>query len=178
MAAPVLLLWMAAPWIAFALSRPTPRRAGAAAGRDRAYLLDVARRTWAYFDTFVTAEDRFLPPDNVQMHPHEVIAHRTSPTNIGLGLLATLPAHDLGFIDTRRAVAPHRPDADHGRGARASRRPPAQLVRHPDLAPLAPAYVSTVDSGNLAGALLTLAVGPARRSPRSWRRGRRRCSTP
>ena len=66
-AAPILALWIAAPWIAFALSRPMPRRRAALSPADRAYLRAVARKTWAYFDTFVGAEDHFLPPDNVQV---------------------------------------------------------------------------------------------------------------
>ena len=95
-----------------ALSRPMPRRRTPLSPADRAYLHEIARRTWAYFDAFVGAEDNFLPPDNVQVSlatdpgpdhretESPTVAHRTSPTNIGLGLLATLAAHDLEFIDT------------------------------------------------------------------------------
>ena len=158
-AVPALTLWTAAPWIAWALSRPmTPSRTPLPAD-DRAYLLSVARKTWAYFDTFVTAEDHFLPPDNVQMHPDLVVAHRTSPTNIGLGLLATLSAYDLDFIDT--AGLTRRIDEALTTIERLQRHE-GHLLNWYDtrtLAALAPAYVSTVDSGNLAGALITLAVG-------------------
>ncbi|MBF8301386.1 MAG: glycosyltransferase 36, partial [Acidobacteria bacterium] len=103
-AAPILGLWTVAPWIAFTLSRPIPRRRAALSAQDRAYLHEIARKTWAYFDAFVGAEDHFLPPDNVQVGVGDsvgegagegvgggtalTIAHRTSPTNIGLGLLA------------------------------------------------------------------------------------------
>ena len=79
-----------------------------------------------------TADDRWLPPDNVQFDPEPRIAHRTSPTNIAMSLLATLSAHDLGFIDADALVDAPRSDADHDRSARALRRPPAQLVRHAD----------------------------------------------
>src|SRR5437773_2613798 len=106
-AAPILALWTGAPWIAFALSRPVPRRREALLPADRAYLHEIARKTWAYFDAFVGAEDHFLPPDNVQVSAGTnalTIAHRTSPTNIGLGLLATLAAHDLEFIDRAALV--------------------------------------------------------------------------
>ncbi len=114
------------------LSRPSPVRVAPLSTPDREYLHAVARKTWAYFDRFVTAEDHFLPPDNVQVCPDLTVAHRTSPTNIGLGLLSTLAAHDLGFIElpdlTRRLddslTTIERLDA--------SRRPPAQLVRHAD----------------------------------------------
>ncbi|MEQ1575686.1 MAG: carbohydrate-binding protein, partial [Vicinamibacterales bacterium] len=111
-AAPILGLWTTAPWIAFALSRPTPRRQAILSSTDRAYLDVIARKTWAYFDAFGGAEDNFLPPDNVQVGlgestvgtPALTIAHRTSPTNIGLGLLSTLAAHDLGYIDTAELI--------------------------------------------------------------------------
>ena len=158
-AAPVLALWMAAPVMAWALSRPLTARRAPLLPADRAYLQDVARRTWAYFDAFVTADDHFLPPDNVQVHPEQVIAHRTSPTNIGLGLLATLSAHDLGFIATPELV---RRVGETLATVESLQRHEGHLLNWYDtrtLAPLAPAYVSTVDSGNLAGALMALAVG-------------------
>src|SRR5581483_3859232 len=108
-ALPVLLLWAGAPAIAFALSRPAPRRRAELTSGDREYLREVAVKTWRYFDTFMGAEDHWLPPDNIQMAPELRVAHRTSPTNIGLGLLSTLAAHDLGLIDT--ATLLHRIDA-------------------------------------------------------------------
>ncbi len=156
---PVLLLWIAAPWVAYALSRPVPRRRAPLTPEDRGYLLDVARKTWRYFDAFVGDQDHALPPDNVQFAPDQVIAHRTSPTNIGLGLLATLAAHDLEFID--RAELVDRIDRTLTT-IEGLERFDGHLLNWYDtqtLKPLMPAYVSTVDSGNLAGALLTLAVG-------------------
>ena len=158
-AAPILALWAVAPWIAYALSRPMPRRHAALSSADRAYLQVVARKTWAYFDAFGGAEDNFLPPDNVQVRPGQRIAHRTSPTNIGLGLLSTLAAHDLGFIETPELV--QRIDQTLTTIERLERFE-GHLLNWYDtrtLAPLFPPYVSTVDSGNLAGALLTLSVG-------------------
>jgi hypothetical protein len=64
----------------------------------------LARCTWAFFETFVGPADHHLPPDNVQEHPVERIAHRTSPTNIGLSLLATLTAHDFGYLTTTELI--------------------------------------------------------------------------
>jgi cyclic beta-1,2-glucan synthetase len=156
---PVLLLWTAAPWIAYALSRPVPRRRAPLTPEDRGYLLGVARKTWQYFDAFVGDQDHALPPDNVQFGPDQLIAHRTSPTNIGLGLLATLAAHDLEFIDRTELV--DRVDRTLTTIEELERFE-GHLLNWYDtqtLRPLMPAYVSTVDSGNLAGALLTLAVG-------------------
>jgi cyclic beta-1,2-glucan synthetase len=164
-AAPILGLWIVAPALAFILSRPMPVRRAPLSPEDRHYLEQIARRTWAYFSTFVGAEDHDLPPDNIQLSPELTIAHRTSPTNIGLGLLATLAAHDLGFIETAELV--RRIDStlttieqlDGWEG---------HLLNWYDtrtLNPLLPAYVSTVDSGNFAGALLTLSVGLAEIAP-------------
>nr|AAP58539.1 putative cyclic beta 1'-2' glucan synthetase [uncultured Acidobacteriota bacterium] len=157
-AAPILALWVAAPWIAFTLSRPIARRHEPLSVPDREYLQGIARKTWAYFDTFVSADDHFLPPDNVQVGAGLTIAHRTSPTNIGLGLLATLAAHDFGFIDA--AELELRIDRTLTT-IEALERCEGHLLNWYDtqtLAFLPPAYVSTVDSGNFAAALLTLAV--------------------
>src|SRR5258708_26699498 len=99
-AMPVLALWAAAPLTAYALSRPVATRRAVPGAEDRAFLEAIALKTWRYFDTFIGPEDHALPPDNVQIVPALTIAHRTSPTNIGMALLATVAAHDFGFIDT------------------------------------------------------------------------------
>ncbi len=157
--APILGLWFAAPWIAFALSRPASRHRAAPSAADGEYLLATARKTWAYFEAFGGEEDHFLPPDNIHVGADLTIAHRTSPTNIGLGLLATLAAHDLTFIDTAELVL--RIDRTLATIEQLERFE-GHLLNWYDtrtLTPLMPAYVSTVDSGNLAGALITLSVG-------------------
>jgi cyclic beta-1,2-glucan synthetase len=158
-AAPILALWAAAPAVAFALSRPVTRRRGELSADDRAELRHAAYKTWRYFETFMGAEDHALPPDNVQVVPDLRVAHRTSPTNIGMGLLATLAAHDFGFIDDK-ALA-DRIDATLT-SVESLERVDGHLLNWYDtrtLAPLPPAYVSTVDSGNLAAALMTLSMG-------------------
>ncbi len=71
-----------------------------------------------------------LPPDNVQLTPDLRVAHRTSPTNIAMALLATVSAHDLGFIDLDEMAARLDATLDDGRGPRALRGAPVQLVRH------------------------------------------------
>ncbi len=164
-ALPVLTLWAIAPFIAFALSRPAPRRRAELTPADREYLRAVARKTWRYFETFTGAEDHGLPPDNVQLVPDLRVAHRTSPTNIGLGLLSTLAAHDLGLIDTATLV--RRIDATLTT-IDVLEKVNGHLLNWYDtrtLEPLPPAYISTVDSGNLAGALLTLANGLQQLAP-------------
>jgi cyclic beta-1,2-glucan glucanotransferase len=155
---PVLALWAAAPVFAYALSRPVAIRRTVLGVEDQAFLASVARNTWQYFETFAGPEDHWLPPDNVQVVPEQTIAHRTSPTNIGMALLATLAAHDFGFIDTDSLA--RRIDATLTT-VESLERFEGHLLNWYDtrtLAPLSPLYVSTVDSGNLAGALLTLSV--------------------
>ena len=159
-ALPLLLLWAAAPFVAFVLSRPVPARRLEADAADLDYLRDVARQTWAYFDTFVTADHHRLPPDNVQVDESGVrIAGRTSPTNIGMGLLAAIAAHDLELLDTGGLIAHVDATLTTVEGLE---RLEGHLLNWYDtttLAPLAPGYVSTVDSGNLAGALMVVATG-------------------
>ena len=158
-AGPVLLLWVAAPFVAHALSRPVVARRQDLGAEDRALFERVAHDTWRYFETFMGPEDHGLPADNFQENPEPRVAHRTSPTNIGMGLLATLAAHDLGFIDGD--VLESRIDAALTT-MEGLERHEGHLFNWYDtqtLAPLPPRYVSTVDSGNLVGALIVLAEG-------------------
>ncbi len=158
-AAPVLALWAAAPFIAHALSRPVAERRLELSPEDRAFLERVARETWRYFEAFMGPDDHGLPADNFQERPEPRAAHRTSPTNVAMGLLATLSAHDLGFITS--AVLAQRVDATLTT-IEGLERYQGHLLNWYDtqsLAPLPPRYVSTVDSGNLAGALMALAEG-------------------
>ncbi|HEY7511310.1 MAG TPA: glucoamylase family protein, partial [Vicinamibacteria bacterium] len=158
-AAPVLTLWLAAPLVAHALSRPVPPPSLDLSAEDRLFLRRVARRTWRYFEQFAGEGDHGLPPDNVQEVPDLLVAHRTSPTNIGMGLLSSLAAHDLGYIRTRELA--DRTEAALDTMERLERHD-GHLLNWYDsqtLEPLLPRYVSTVDSGNLAAALLALAAG-------------------
>jgi cyclic beta-1,2-glucan synthetase len=158
-AGPLLGLWVAAPLVAYWLSKPVSTEGHLLGLEDRRALRLIARKTWRYFDEFMGPEDHGLPPDNFQEAPAPVVAHRTSPTNIGMGLLSTLAAHDLGFIRTSELV--RRVDATLST-MEVLERCDGHLLNWYDtrtLAPLPPSYVSTVDSGNLAGALLALAEG-------------------
>jgi cyclic beta-1,2-glucan synthetase len=160
-ALPILALWFSAPAIAWWLSRPLQRRETRLTAAQSLFLRRIARKTWAYFDTFVGEEDHWLPPDNFQEEPGPQIAHRTSPTNIGLMLLANLTAHDFGYVTAGSLVE----------RTAATFRTMARLPRYrghfynwydtQTLQPLPPRYVSSVDSGNLAGYLLTLRAGLA-----------------
>ncbi|HEU5321989.1 MAG TPA: DUF3131 domain-containing protein, partial [Methylomirabilota bacterium] len=156
---PFLAAWLASPMVAWWLSRPVVPRRLALGAEDTAQLRRIARRTWRYFERFVTVQDHGLPPDNAQEDPELRIARRTSPTNIGMGLLSTLAAHDFGYLASDQLA--DRIDATLT-SVEALERHQGHLLNWYDtesLAPLAPRYVSSVDSGNLAGALMTLSAG-------------------
>ena len=160
-AAPVLLLWFAAPVIAWWVSRPLVTRPVRLSEAQNLFLRKLARRTWSFFDDFVTAKDHWLPPDNYQEQPVAVLAHRTSPTNMGLALLANLAANDFGTISCGRLLAR---SADALETMRSLPRDRGHFYNWYDtltLLPLAPRYISSVDSGNLAAHLLTLRAGLA-----------------
>jgi cyclic beta-1,2-glucan synthetase len=155
-AAPVLTLWLVSPQVAYWISLPVARRDDPLTAEQKEELHRVARRTWLYFEQFVGPEDHWLPPDHFQESPRGVVAHRTSPTNIGLLLLSTLSAYDLGYtgmldlVVRLRATFETLDKLEHHRG---------HLLNWYDtqtLEPLPPSYVSTVDSGNLAACLLVV----------------------
>ena len=175
-ALPLLLLWLVSPAISYGLSRPERTRAAVLEPRDRAYLRRVAAKTWRYFSTFVTEADHWLPPDNFQEHLERGLARRTSPTNISMGLLATMTANDLALIEAREML--ERIERTLGTVERLERYE-GHLFNWYDtstLAPLTPRYVSTVDSANLAGALVALAMGLRRLSPSIPRDARHRAA--
>jgi cyclic beta-1,2-glucan synthetase len=156
-AIPFLLAWGCAPIIARGVSLPARLVSRENLTADDAHRLRImARQTWSFFDSFVTAEQNMLPPDNFQEIPMAVIAHRTSPTNIGLYLLSVAAAREFGWIGMHDAV--ERLEATFSSLEK--------LERHRghfynwydthDLRPLDPKYISTVDSGNFAGHLLAL----------------------
>ncbi len=158
-ASPVLLLWFLSPLLVWWIDRPLQRKRPALTSAQTTFLRRLARRTWAFFETHAGAADNHLPPDNVQEHPVARIAHRTSPTNMGFALLAGLAARDFGHIGTRQLLA--RTDAALGtmQGLERHRGHFFNWYDTQTLEPLRPHYVSTVDSGNLAGQLLVLRSG-------------------
>ncbi len=158
-ALPFLASWAAAPLPAWNVSLPSRHEDFVPTEEQHRFLRALARKTWAFFEHHMDAEDNRLPPDNMQERPTRVVAHRTSPTNMGLGLLAHLAAADFGYLSTGKLL--ERLDA--------TVRSMAGLERYRNHfynwydtrtgLPLAPRYISTVDSGNLAGHLLTLRAG-------------------
>ncbi len=155
-AAPFLLCWLATPWVKRWVSLKQPSTERPLGQKEIETYRRYARRTWHFFETFVSQEDNWLAPDNFQEDPQPVIAHRTSPTNIGLQLLSTASAYDFGYLGWLEFLE-------------SLERTFLTLVKLPrqhghffnwydtlTLEPLKPRYISTVDSGNLAGHLLAL----------------------
>ncbi len=156
-AMPFLVLWYAAPFLAWRASQPLAEEEVESPTPEEALQLRlIARETWQYFATLTGAADHFRPPDNLQDDPVPVVAHRTSPTNIGMYLVSIVAAHDFGWI-----ALPELCERVEG-----TLRTLAELPRHrghfvnwietTTLRALGPRYVSTVDSGNLAGCLIAL----------------------
>ena len=158
-ALPMLLLWGLAPFLAWKCSQPIAAKNPNLSPKQLGFLGQCARKTWSFFEIFVTAEENWLPPDNFQEAHGPRIASRTSPTNIGLSLLANLAARDFGYLTLDGLV-------------QRTRNTFATMDRMPrkyghffnwydtrTLEPLLPIYLSSVDSGNLAGHLLTLSAG-------------------
>ncbi|MEY2552497.1 MAG: hypothetical protein QOC57_357, partial [Ilumatobacteraceae bacterium] len=156
-AVPATCVWLLGPLVARLVSVPNnDSTVDSLSTADVATLRLIGRRTWLFFETFVGAEDHGLPPDNFQDDPRPVVEHRTSPTNIGMYLLATLTARDFGWIGTVDMVERLEETlATIGRLDR-FRGHLYNWYETRDLRRLEPAYVSSVDSGNLAGHLLTL----------------------
>ena len=155
-ATPLLLLWGISPFLAYVVSLPIRQSDPSLTPAQRSMLFGVARRTWRFFQESVTEADGWLPPDNLQPERPEPLAHRTSPTNIGLLLLATLAARDFGYLGLLEMI--ERLEKTMGSLAGLGRYR-GHLYNWYDTvgqSPLNPLYVSTVDSGNLAGHLLTV----------------------
>ncbi len=155
-AGPILALWSVTPWITWWVSQPSADKIELLNANQTLFLRKLARKTFGYFEEFVVQNDHFLPPDNFQEEPVAYVAHRTSPTNIGLALLANVAAHDFGyithagFLERTKSTIMTMDRMDRYRG---------HFYNWYDtetLAPLQPRYISTVDSGNLAGHLLIL----------------------
>ncbi|MEE8573593.1 MAG: glucoamylase family protein, partial [Gemmatimonadota bacterium] len=159
-ALPFVLLWVLAPVLAWRMSLPprVPKRQVLSPEQLRSSRL-IARRTWRFFETFVSEQEHALPPDNFQEDPEPVAAHRTSPTNMGLYLLSTMVAHDFGWIGIQEMIGRLEATMETMNSLRRVRGHFLNWYDTSDLRPLDPMYVSTVDSGNLAGHLIALAQG-------------------
>ncbi|MDI6870912.1 MAG: glucoamylase family protein [Bacillota bacterium] len=149
-------IWLTAPFWAFLLNKPVRQPKPRLNADQTRYLREISRRTWHFFTTVAGAEDNWLPPDNLQLDPDNGVAHRTSPTNIGLFLASTTAARDFGYLTTTELLD-------------RLERTVSTLEKLPrwhghfynwydtiTLEPLEPRYVSTVDSGNLVAYLIAV----------------------
>ncbi len=150
------LLWAFAPVAVYYLDRAPMIKSTVFSDQDLEMLYDLASRIWTFFEEYVTDEENHLPPDNVQIDPPVGVAHRTSPTNIGLYLACIVAARDFGKVSTKQMIDRIERTITtietlqkwHG-----------HLYNWYDtltLAPLSPPYVSAVDSGNFVAALVTV----------------------
>src|ERR1035438_8831211 len=158
----ILGLWLVSPWIAWRISQPIePSTVPELRPKQLTFLRRTARKTWRFFETFVTAEEHWLPPDNFQEEPVRAVASRTSPTNMGLALLSNLAACDFGYLSVGQFLRRTQDALGSMQGLERYRGHFFNWYDTRTLKPLVPLYVSSVDSGNLAGHLLTLSPGLA-----------------
>ncbi|MFP4343984.1 MAG: GH36-type glycosyl hydrolase domain-containing protein [Anaerolineales bacterium] len=155
-ALPLVMLWTASPYVAYLVSQPIERERKPLTAEERAELRRLARRTWLYFERFVGPEDHWLPPDHFQEQPRGLVAHRTSPTNIGLLLLSTLGAYEIGYIGFLELTVRIRSTLETIDRMEKYRGHLLNWYDTRDLSTLTPRYVSTVDSGNMAACLIVL----------------------
>lgn len=158
-ALPVLVLWLGSPLITWWASRPVVKEGITLKEEQILFLRKAARRTWSFFETFVADADHWLPPDNYQEQPGPVLAHRTSPTNVGLALLANLSACDFGYVTPGEFIRRTANTFDTMEKLDRYRGHFYNWYDTQSLKTLPPHYISTVDSGNLCGYLLTLKQG-------------------
>jgi len=155
-ASPFLIVWLVSPYVAYRISKRRSNELERLSLDEVASVRLLARRTWRFFETFVGEEDHWLPLDNYQEDPMPAIAHRTSPTNVGLFLLGTVAARDFGYTGLLEFV--ERLELTFTTLEKLSRFR-GHFFNWYDthsLEPLTPQYVSTVDSGNLAGHLIAV----------------------
>jgi len=156
---PILVLWFIAPFITWWMSKPLAKQVSVLTEGQNIFLRKLARKTWGYFEQFVGSDDNWLPPDNYQEQPVEQIAHRTSPTNIGLSLLSNLSASSFGYLTTGQLLERTTQTLITMSKMERYKGHFFNWYDTESLSPLAPKYISTVDSGNLVGHLLVLKQG-------------------
>jgi cyclic beta-1,2-glucan synthetase len=155
-ALPFLLAWFFSPQIAVWLGRPTRHRPEPLSAEQERELRRLARSSWLYFEHFVGPEDHWLPPDHFQEDPRGLVAHRTSPTNIGLMFLSTLTAYDFGYIGVQELMLRLQNSLQSLTKLEMYGGHFLNWYDTQTREPLPPRYVSTVDSGNLACCLWTM----------------------
>jgi cellobiose phosphorylase len=156
---PLLASWSLAPAVAWWISLPLDTPKAKLKEDQTIFLRKLSRKTWRFFETFVGPESHWLPPDNFQEKPLSVIADGTSPTNMGLSLLSNLAAYDFGYISTGKLIERNASTLESMMGLERFHGHFYNWYNISLLEPMQPKYISTVDSGNLSGHLLTLQQG-------------------
>jgi cyclic beta-1,2-glucan synthetase len=152
------ILWGAAPLWTWWVSRVSPLSKDEQLPlADQTYLQGVARDTWRLFERCVGPDDKYLPPDNLQVLPHDLVAHRTSPTNIGMYLLSAACARQFGWIGTQELLSRLEATLATLQGMERYQGHFMNWYDTQTALPMLPMYVSTVDSGNLCAHLLAVA---------------------
>jgi cellobiose phosphorylase len=154
---PFCLAWILNPVLVYFLDKPVvidPLKK--ISHDDIQFVRQIGRRTWCYFDEFVNATSNWLPPDNYQAALQVEVAQRTSPTNIGLYLLAVISANDLGYISSDEVVQRIQLTMDTLKKLELYDGHLLNWFDTQTMKPLYPRYVSTVDSGNFLASLWTL----------------------
>lgn len=151
----ISIIWLIAPVISWYISKPIIHTKSIS-NEDKKYLIEIGRKTWKYFEDNINEYNNFLPPDNYQESRKQKVANRTSPTNIGLGLLAVVSAYDLGYVNKDECI-----DLIEKILFTIEKLPKwcghlYNWYNTVTLEPLMPRYISTVDSGNFVGYLYTL----------------------
>ena len=160
MALPFCLLWIVAPFIVYIIDKPLGKPIDEdISDPDREMLRKIARKTWRYFDELVGPKTNWLPPDNYQTALNVEVAQRTSPTNIGLWLLAVISAYDFKYITCDALIDKALATIHQLRKLERYEGHFLNWYNIQSLEPLFPRYVSTVDSGNLLACLWTLKQG-------------------
>lgn len=158
-AIPLLLLWTGSLQLTFGISQPIVHQPAPLTAEQEKRIQRLSRRTWAYFEQFVGPDDHWLPPDHFQESPRGNVAHYTTPTNIGLLLLSTLSAYDLGYLSVLDMAVRLNSTFESMEKLEQYRGHLLNWYDSQSMLALLPRYISTVDSGNLAASLLAFRQG-------------------
>ncbi len=154
---PFVVLWVFSPLVAWYVSQSAETEDSLEVPEQvTVELRKIARRTWRFYETFVTAGDNYLPPDNYQEEPEPIVAHRTSPTNIGVYLLSTVSARHFGWLSFEQTIERLEQTISTVERMDKFRGHLFNWYHTDTLKTLGPRYISAVDSGNLAGHLIAI----------------------
>lgn len=155
---PTVIIWFLSPCIAYYISKDSKKVPFQLENEHKIILRKLTRKTWAYFEDFINDENHWLAPDNYQEDPHNEIAHRTSPTNMAMGLTSNVVAYDLGYIGIVETAERIEKILNSMEGLKRYKGHFYNWYDTKTKETLKPEYISTVDSGNLIGYLWVVAV--------------------